>query len=190
MANFIAKLTAQLRRIRRFVFRPSLSLSRHPRLTFRARGTQANADAYISWLMIGLADGSIAYNQKDAFVHFVEEGMLLATPKAIHVYFESNDYIYVDQKPSTKPWIPWKMLQRALQKSGYLAFNKDAKSHFHKYEVKQPENDRKRSKKRTCTCYLIPKERFETGFVPPLSTSLTKSATVLLFPILKEAHGQ
>lgn len=182
MADFIAKMPTQMRRILGYMLRP-FGFSRHPRLTLSPNGSRANTVAFISWLFTGLADGSIAYNKSDAFVHFVEEGMLLQSPKAIFAYLEK--YECLRSVNSRKPLIA---MQRELQKSGNLVFNKDAKTYFHQYLVKQEEKDRKRSKK--LTCYLIPNRRFNAEFMPPLNITLEKCAPVLLFPSSKVAYDQ
>ncbi len=141
-------------------------------LAARKRGADAlprvNADAFMAWLQTGLGDGSIIYNESEAFVHFVDAGLLLLSPKSIKNYLETNQYVgsVSDSKGTLQA------LQRELQKSGYLAFNKETKTHFHEYQVKQEEKDRKRSKK--LTCYLIPNPSAYIRPVPATNPLLEK----------------
>ena len=148
-------------------------------LAARKRGADAlpriNADAFMAWLQTGLGDGSIIYNESEAFVHFVDAGLLLLSPKSIKNYLETNQYVgsVSDSKGTLQA------LQRELQKSGYLAFNKETKTHFHQYQVKQEEKDRKRSKQ--LTCYLIPNPSAYIRPVPAQNPLLEK--VNLLVPI-------
>ena len=45
------------------------------------RQTPEAAKRFIAWVQRGLADGSMAYNETGAMVHFVEAGMLLVSPR-------------------------------------------------------------------------------------------------------------
>lgn len=47
----------------------------------KERETPLAAQRFIAWVQSGLADGSIVYNETGAMVHFVEEGMLLVSPR-------------------------------------------------------------------------------------------------------------
>ena len=56
------------------------------------RAVPGNADAHLfmAWLDSGLTDGSIRVNQARAPVHFVEEGMLLVSPRIFREYANSQ----------------------------------------------------------------------------------------------------
>jgi len=52
----------------------------------RPRGPSPEVDRFMHWLQLGLADGSLPFNQHDAVVHFVPEGMLLVSPQIFRDY--------------------------------------------------------------------------------------------------------
>jgi len=55
-------------------------------LALRPRGQSPEADRFMDWLQAGLADGSLPFNEHDAAVHFVPEGMLLVSPRIFQDY--------------------------------------------------------------------------------------------------------
>jgi hypothetical protein len=52
----------------------------------RFRGPSPEADRFMDWLQVGLADGSLPFNEQGAVVHFVPEGMLLVSPRIFRDY--------------------------------------------------------------------------------------------------------
>jgi integrating conjugative element relaxase (TIGR03760 family) len=48
--------------------------------------TPLAAQRFMAWVQRGLADGSIAYNETGAMVHFVEAGMLLVSPRVFREF--------------------------------------------------------------------------------------------------------
>ena len=62
-------------------------------LTPRAVTRNADAHRFMAWLNSGLNDGSIHINEARAPVHFVEEGMLLVSPRIFRDYAKSQKEI-------------------------------------------------------------------------------------------------
>lgn len=127
-------------------------VSAAPKARWRKTGgaPRLNADAFVAWLQAGLGDGSIIYNESEAFVHFVPKGLLLLSPKAMKVYLDSHPY----QGETTDKKGPLQALQRELEKAGYFEWDKVTKTFFHKYRVKQAPKDNKVIK--PMSCYLLP----------------------------------
>ena len=56
-------------------------------MLFRSpQAPSAEAERFMDWLLAGLADGSLHFNDQSAMVHFVPEGMLLVSPRIFRVF--------------------------------------------------------------------------------------------------------
>lgn len=98
---------------------------------------QVNAQAFMAWIQAGLGTGDLNYNESDAVVHFVPEGMALVTPRAFKIYLEGNAFIgSIGQSKDAL-----RALQNEVQKSGYIARNSTDKGSFHFYQVHHEDGD-------------------------------------------------
>lgn len=57
---------------------------------------------FINWLQNGIANDELAVNNSDAAVHFVEEGMLLVTPKIFHLFANDSTPLKVPESPAKR----------------------------------------------------------------------------------------
>ena len=64
-----------------------------PRLPapFRVRGRSPEANRFMDWVQTGMREGSLAFNEAGAMVHFVPEGMLLVSPRIFTHYAMRSD---------------------------------------------------------------------------------------------------
>lgn len=111
-------------------------------------GPDPEVEQMMAWLQKGIASRELKYNRADASIHFVEEGILLITPKIFKEFIlgTNPDASPDDKDVGTKV----KRLQRHLQKSGYV--NKSSKSsHLHFYRIVNARNPARS----TVTGYLI-----------------------------------
>lgn len=67
-----------------------------------------NGTRFIKWLQTGLQNGSLSYNRADSVIHFVDEGMLLVTPRVFQLFTNTN--VDVNKKDS-----PANIAQRAFE---------------------------------------------------------------------------
>lgn len=117
-----------------------------------------NADRFMAWLQQGLGSGELAYNESDAVVHFVAEGMLLVSPRAFKVYLETNPFI--GEVGNSKDAL--RALQLEVQKAGYVGGNPREKGNFHYWRVRQSDGTESSS---VITTYLIPNPQ---SFIRPV----------------------
>lgn len=139
-----------------------------PRALYKPKNSgktpRPNADAFMAWLQQGLGTGDISYNDADAFVHFVPEGMLIVTPKAMKEYLLLNKF----QGPVGSSKEEWKALQAEIQKAGYAQANQ--KSMFHKYRTTRRDG----TPGTEINCYLIPNPQSFIRPVPAPNEALTR----------------
>lgn len=85
-----------------------------------AKGPQPrpNAERFMAWIQQGVADGSLVYNEANALVHFVEQGLLIVSPKAFQDYAQRFPN-QIEISASATVQEPWRVLQRDFQRSGY-----------------------------------------------------------------------
>lgn len=129
------------------------------------------AERFMAWIQCGLADGSIRFNDSSAMVHFVEEGMLLVSPKVVQVFVDRFG-ADGDGRPATAEQSrPWARLQREFQRSGLPLRNPEVKgSYLFAYATTNSKSDR------PVNCYLIPQpERFINPLPAPNPHFVSKS---------------
>jgi integrating conjugative element relaxase (TIGR03760 family) len=96
-----------------------------PRLSSQSVDIKADSplvQLFLSWLQDGVVGGNVLINESSALVHFVAEGMLLATPGVFQRFAQdcqSELAQLTDPKDSGKKE-PWRKIQLAFQKSGYV----------------------------------------------------------------------
>lgn len=59
---------------------------------------------FMQWVQAGLQNGSLPYNESGAMVHFVQDGMLLVSPKIFREYAGNEDWIAVQRKFTKSGW--------------------------------------------------------------------------------------
>ncbi len=128
------------------------------------RQTSAAVERFMAWIQSGLADGSVLYNDSSAMVHFVDEGMLLLTPKIIQEFVKmfgpEGDGNLGGTAADDKAWVK---LQREFQKSGYATRNPEIKgSYIFAYATTNTQSSR------PVNCYLV---RQPERFINPVPQS-------------------
>lgn len=103
-------------------------------------------ERFVAWIQAGIGNGTIKYNWASAFVHFVDAGMLLITPRVFREYLDQSG------QPVDPTGKQVKQLQRSLQKSGYALKNPPS-TYLHYYRIKNATNPAKDM----VVGYLIPK---------------------------------
>ena len=144
-----------------------------PRALFKAPGTQTreNAEKFMKWIQAGLGDGSLTYNESDAVIHFVPEGMALITPKVFKMYLESNEFIgSLGNSPAAL-----QALQKEVQKGGYITRNTSNKSSFYMYRVRQSDGTMSGFR---LTTYVVPNPQAYIRPVPSPNTLLISADEV------------
>lgn len=144
-----------------------------PRALYKAPGTQTreNAEKFFKWIQQGLGDGSLTYNESDAVIHFVPEGIALITPKVFKLYLESNEFI----GPLGNSPDAMRALQKEVQKGGYIARNASNKSSFYMYRVRQSDGTLSGFR---LTTYLVPNPQAYIRPVPSPNTLLVSADEV------------
>lgn len=126
------------------------------------RQPSASVERLMSWVQSGLADGSVIYNDSSAMVHFVEEGMLLLTPKIIQEFVKLFGPEGDGDTSGASDDKAWTKLQREFQKSGYPARNPEVRgSYIFAYATTNTQSTR------PVNCYLIPHPERIINPVPP-----------------------
>ena len=142
---------------------------RLPSAPFRAPSHQArpNADKFVAWLQNGLGTGELNYNESDAVLHFVPEGLAILSPKAFKLYLETNEWMgdLGESKDSMRA------LQLHLQKAGYLLFNKETKGYFHWYSTTKDDG----TPGATLTTYVISNPQAYVRPVPAVNALLSRT---------------
>lgn len=139
-----------------------------PKPAFSREGKpRPNADKFMAWVQQGLANGELSYNESDALIHFVDDGMLLITPKIFRVYLETHEYD--GSIGASKDAL--RALQLDVQRAGYLAVNAAEKANFHHWRVKQADGTVSNS---IITTYLIPNPQAYIRPVPAPNTLLVR----------------
>ncbi|WP_050464279.1 MobH family relaxase [Herbaspirillum autotrophicum] len=130
------------------------------------------AERFMAWIQGGLADGSIRFNESSAMVHFVEEGMLLVSPKIVQVFVDRFGADGDGRSAAADQPRPWARLQREFQRSGLPLRNPEAKgSYLFAYATTNSKSDR------PVNCYLIPHpERFINPLPAPNPHFVSKAA--------------
>jgi integrating conjugative element relaxase (TIGR03760 family) len=90
-----------------------------------------NAEAFMAWIQRGLGDGSLNYNESDAFIHFVPRGMAIVTPVAFRRFLEQHKFI--GDLGASKDAL--RALQSEFQRGGFTKRNPSNKSSFHMFRV-------------------------------------------------------
>jgi hypothetical protein len=100
------------------------------------RQTPEAAKRFIAWVQRGLADGSMAYNETGAMVHFVDAGMLLVSPRIFKefaaLFGEAGDGIPSDRSADKLGF----GIQREVIRAGWHHYG-PKKSNVLKYHVKR-----------------------------------------------------
>jgi len=150
--------------------KPVQALGKAPRPLYRLPNATArpNADQFMAWVQRGLGTGDLNYNEADAVVHFVDEGMALVSPRVFRMYLETNEFI--GDVGSSKDAL--RALQQEVQKGGYIARNKVDKGSFHYFHV-QRENEAPGA---VITCYVIPNPQAYIRPVPAFNPLLKACA--------------
>ncbi len=78
----------------------------------------ALAIAFMAWVQRGVADGSLAYNESGALVHFVGDGLLLVSPGLFRAYASAHPTPPNLEPGNTKDW-PGKAVQKAVCGAGW-----------------------------------------------------------------------
>lgn len=76
-----------------------------------------NAERFMAWIQQGVGTGSIKYNESSAFIHFLDEGMLVVSPRAFQEY--ASQHPSSVEQDGDKPIEPWRAVQRDFQRSGF-----------------------------------------------------------------------
>jgi hypothetical protein len=100
----------------------------------QARDVPPAAARFMNWLQVGLANGEVLYNQSEAMVHFVEDGMLLVSPaifKAFAEKFGESGEGQADMDPA--PEKRGAGIQRDVLKAGW--HRKNAGTNIWRYQV-------------------------------------------------------
>jgi hypothetical protein len=150
-----------------------------------------NADRFVAWLQNGLGTGAIIHNESSAFIHFVPDGMAILSPLSFKLFLEQNAFVgdlpvTANSSPSKdelaeKNLSPEKKaalikkkelqaLQREMQKSNYIAFNKPENTFFHRYQTKSAEGETGA----IITCYLVTNPMAYISPVPSANKLLVK----------------
>jgi hypothetical protein len=102
---------------------------------------RSDADAFMAWLKAGLSPAldaktqALSFNKLDSMVHFVEEGMILVTPRIFKAFLSQHDFagrLGVANDPV-------RALQNQLHKAGYFAKASGSNS-FHAFRWKDEVN--------------------------------------------------
>jgi integrating conjugative element relaxase (TIGR03760 family) len=120
--------------------KPHRAAARLPKALFKAPGATAprpNADSFINWVKVGLSldpdadSDALSFNRVDSMIHFVDDGMVLVTPKIFKHFLEQHTFIG-DVGVSKDPL---RALQNELNKAGYFSKASGASS-FHRFQTK------------------------------------------------------
>lgn len=148
---------------------PVQAMKSAPKALYRLPGGKArpNADAFMAWVQTGLGNGELNYNESDALVHFVNEGMALVTPKIFRTYLLTHQFM--GEVGLSKD--PLRALQQEVQKGGYIARNPEEKTSFHYYRV-----ERDGTEGAVITCYLVPNPQAYIRPVPSPNPLLKRTS--------------
>ena len=83
-----------------------------------ANPPSALALAFMAWVQRGVADGSLAYNESGALVHFVAEGLFLVSPGLFRAYADAHPVAPNPESSNIKDW-PGKAVQKAVCGAGW-----------------------------------------------------------------------
>jgi len=83
-----------------------------------ANQPSALAREFMAWVQRGVADGSLAYNESGALVHFVAEGLFLVSPGLFRAYADAHPAAPSPEPGNTKDW-PGKAVQKAVCGAGW-----------------------------------------------------------------------
>ena len=140
-----------------------------PQVAHKPKGAQRkpcpNADAFMAWIQRGLGDGELNYNESDAVVHFVAEGMLMVTPRAFKRYLETNKF----QGSIGEATDELRALQAEVQRSGAIVGNDASK--FHYYRTTRRDG----TPGANITCYLVPNPQAYLTPVPAPNAALVRA---------------
>lgn len=141
------------------------------------RQTPEAAKRFIAWVQRGLADGSMAYNETGAMVHFVEAGMLLVSPRI----FKEFAALYGEAGEGTPSDCAADKLgsgiQREVIRAGWHLYG-PKKSNVLKYQVK-----RRNGSASVVLCGIV--IRSPERFVNPVPAT-----NVMLIPVVEERLPQ
>jgi integrating conjugative element relaxase (TIGR03760 family) len=73
---------------------------------------------FMAWVQRGVADGSLAYNESGALVHFVAEGLFLVSPGLFRAYAEAHPAAPNPEPGNAKDW-PGRAVQKAVCGAGW-----------------------------------------------------------------------
>jgi Putative conjugal transfer nickase/helicase TraI C-term len=149
------------------------ALEQAPRKTKKKHKPQQNANAFLDWLHAELEFGSVTHNQADSMVHFVPQGILLRSPQIFKDFLKYHDAIGLHIKPT----IRLKILQRELQKSGYLLFNLTDSSYFHRYELCSELDNKNNYSGKTACFYLVENNQIQLSEKPSFSSCVRAAAS-------------
>lgn len=131
-------------------------------------------ERFMAWIQNGLADGTLLYNDSSAMVHFVDEGMLLLTPKIIQEFVRQYGPEGDGAANSAADDKVWVKLQREFQRSGYPARNPEIKgSYIFAYATTNSQASR------PVNCYLIREPERLVNPIPPANPYFISKAAKL-----------
>ncbi|WP_429500798.1 MobH family relaxase (plasmid) [Robbsia andropogonis] len=82
------------------------------------RKVRPNAERLMGWVQEGVRTGELLFNESKGFVHFVDEGMLLISPKVFKEFAQVQaEHIIVPESKTDKPL--WRVVQDDFQASSY-----------------------------------------------------------------------
>lgn len=109
-----------------------------PALAGDASAVPPLAGRFMGWLQAGLGSGEITYNQAQAAVHFVAEGMLIVSPRAFVEFIARCGALGDGARADEPERKSINRLQGALAKAGWtvpVSLAKGAKGNIHKYHT-------------------------------------------------------
>lgn len=138
-----------------------------------AKDATPAANAFFLWVQAGVASGHLKYNEPQALVHFVPEGMLLLSPGIFRRFLEDHDGVASGPVAALSQAFGDKAMQRLqneVAKSPYTLRNGDENLHYYAFT----KHDGGTSA--TSSFFLAPQPQLFFNPVPPLNSRIVKSA--------------
>ena len=122
---------------------------------------------FLNWLSDGLANGSLEINNSDAVVHFIEEGMLMVTPRVFALYTGVT-------MTRGNPQCPTAFAQKGFIQLGLHQRNKRGAI----WQI----NERNKPNQRIFSAILIPESRLK-NIIQPSSRPQNNTTLVIMKPL-------
>jgi len=148
---------------------PHQKLKKSPR---PAKDATPAATAFFVWLQTSVATGHLKYNEPQALVHFVPEGMLLLSPGVFRRFLEDHDGVESGPVAALKQTYGEKVmhrLQNEVAKSPYTLRNGDENLHYYAFT----KHDGGISA--TSSFFLVPQPQLFFNPVPALNSRIVKT---------------